>query len=69
MLDKAGEFYTDNLRVAKQTVRYVLKGGAEESYEPRFTFQGFRYVAVEGWPGEPTLDSLTGRRRPLRHGA
>ena len=60
VLDKAGEFYTDNLRVAKQTVRYVLKGGAEETYEPRFTFQGFRYVAVEGWPGEPTLDSLTG---------
>jgi alpha-L-rhamnosidase len=60
VLDKAGDFYTDNLRVAKQTVRYVLKGGAEETYEPRFTFQGFRYVAVEGWPGEPTLDGLTG---------
>ena len=60
VLDKAGEFYTDNLRVAKQTVRYVLKGGAEETYEPRFSFQGFRYVAVEGWPGEPTLDGLTG---------
>jgi alpha-L-rhamnosidase len=60
VLDKAGEFYTDNLRVAKQTVRYVLKGGGEETYEPRFTFQGFRYVAVEGWPGEPTLDGLTG---------
>ena len=29
-------------------------------YEPHFTFQGFRYVAVEGWPGEPTLDALTG---------
>ena len=29
-------------------------------YEPHFTFQGFRYVAVEGWPGEPALDSLTG---------
>ena len=29
-------------------------------YEPHFTFQGFRYVAVEGWPGEPTLDGLTG---------
>ena len=38
----------------------MLKGGADEVYEPRFTFQGFRYVAVEGWPGEPTLDSLTG---------
>jgi alpha-L-rhamnosidase len=60
VLDKAGELYTDNLRVAKQTVRYVLKGGAEESYEPHFTFQGFRYVAVEGWPGELTLDAVKG---------
>jgi alpha-L-rhamnosidase len=60
VLDKAGEPYTDNLRTAKQTVRYVLRGGAEERYEPRFTFQGFRYVAVEGWPGELDKDALTG---------
>jgi alpha-L-rhamnosidase len=60
VLDPSGELYTDNLRVAKQTVRYVLRGGGEETYQPHFTFQGFRYVAVEGWPGEPTLDSLTG---------
>ena len=39
---------------------YTLKGGGDEVYEPHFTFQGFRYVAVEGWPGEPTLDALTG---------
>jgi alpha-L-rhamnosidase len=60
VLDKAGNFYTANLRAAKQLVTYVLKGGTEEVYEPHFTFQGFRYVAVEGWPGEPTLDALTG---------
>ena len=60
VLDKEGNFYTANLRSAKQTNRYTLKGGAEEVYEPRFTFQGFRYVAVDGYPGEPTLDSLTG---------
>lgn len=60
VLDKAGEFYTANLRAAKQTNRYTLKGGGEEVWEPRFTFQGFRYVAVEGYPGEPALDSLTG---------
>ena len=59
VLDKAGNFYTANLRAAKQLVTYVLKGGADEVYEPHFTFQGFRYVAVEGWPGEPTLDGLT----------
>ncbi|MGE0100860.1 MAG: family 78 glycoside hydrolase catalytic domain [Blastocatellales bacterium] len=60
VLDKAGEFYTANLRAAKQTNRYTLKGGGEEVWEPRFTFQGFRYVAVEGYPGELTLDALTG---------
>jgi alpha-L-rhamnosidase len=59
-LDKAGNFYTANLRAARQQVTYVLKGGGEEVYEPHFTFQGFRFVAVDGWPGEPTLDGLTG---------
>jgi len=60
VLDKDGNFYTANLRAAKQRVSYVLKGGGEEVYEPFFTFQGFRYVAVEGYPGEATLDSVTG---------
>ena len=60
VLDKDGNFYTANLRAAKQQVKYTLKGGGDEVYEPHFTFQGFRYVAVEGWPGEPTLDGLTG---------
>jgi len=60
VLDKAGEFYTANLRSAKQTIKYTLKGGAPETYEPHFTFQGFRYVAVDGYPGDLTLDSLTG---------
>jgi alpha-L-rhamnosidase len=60
VLDKQGNFYVENLRAAKQTVRYTLKGGGPETYEPHFTFQGFRYVAVDGYPGPLTLDSLTG---------
>jgi alpha-L-rhamnosidase len=60
VLDGEGNVYTANLRTAKQQVTYTLKGGGEEVYAPRFTFQGFRYVAVEGWPGEPPLDALTG---------
>lgn len=60
VLDKQGNFYIENLRAAKQTVRYILKGGRPETYEPHFTFQGFRYVAVEGYPGPLTLDGLTG---------
>ena len=60
VLDKQGNFYTDNLRAAKQTVQYTLKGGPLETYEPHFTFQGFRYVLVEGYPGELSPQSLTG---------
>lgn len=55
VLDRDGNFYTGNLRSAKQTVRYVCKGGGE-AYEPHFSFQGFRYVKVEGWPEEVPLD-------------
>ncbi|MGH9331419.1 MAG: family 78 glycoside hydrolase catalytic domain [Vicinamibacterales bacterium] len=60
VLDKDGNFYTRNLRAAAQTIKYTLNGGGVETYEPRFTFQGFRYVAVDGYPGELTPDSLTG---------
>ncbi len=60
VLDKDGNLYTENLRGAKQRVQYTLKGGGEEIFEPHFTFHGFRYVAVEGWPGKPSLGDLTG---------
>ncbi len=60
VLDKEGNFYTANLRGAAQTARYTLKGAGIEVFEPRFTFYGFRYVAVDGFPGELTPDHLTG---------
>ena len=60
VLDKAGNFYTANLRAAKATTKYTLKGGGPETFEPHFTFFGFRYVAVAGYPGEVTPESLTG---------
>jgi len=60
VLDKQGNFYIENLRAAKQTVEYILKGKGVETYEPKFTFQGFRYISIKGWPGELTTDSLTG---------
>lgn len=62
VLDQQGNLYTENLRRADQTTRYTLKGltGTDEVFEPHFTFQGFRYVAVEGFPGEPTPDNFTG---------
>jgi alpha-L-rhamnosidase len=60
VLDKAGNFYVENLRRAEQTTRYTLKGGGVEVYEPTFTFQGFRYVDVDGYPGTLSPDALTG---------
>ncbi|AHG93182.1 alpha-L-rhamnosidase (plasmid) [Gemmatirosa kalamazoonensis] len=61
VLDKAGNFYTENLRGAEATNHYTLKGEGEEVFEPHFTFQGFRYVAVSGYPGgDPPLDAITG---------
>ncbi len=47
VLDKSGNFYTENLRPAKQKNEYILKGLDEEFFEPHFTFQGFRYIKIE----------------------
>lgn len=44
-----------------QTDSYTLAGRGVEKWEPRFTYHGFRYVEVTGWPGRPDLDSLRGR--------
>lgn len=60
-LNPDGTLYTTNLRSARATDHYVLKGEGEEVYEPRFTFHGFRYVEVTGYPGEPPLGAVTGR--------
>jgi alpha-L-rhamnosidase len=56
-----GTLYTDNLRTAKQEDVYTLKGQGVETYEPRFTHHGFRYVEVTGFPGKPTLSALEAR--------
>jgi alpha-L-rhamnosidase len=47
---------------AWQRDTYILKGEGEESYAPRFTFHGFRYVEVTGYPGTPALDAIEGQR-------
>jgi len=59
-LNPDGSLYFANLRGARVTDTYTLKGGSTETYEPRFTYHGLRYVEVTGFPGPPTLDSLTG---------
>ncbi|WP_458782354.1 glycoside hydrolase family 78 protein [Arthrobacter sp. D3-16] len=54
-----GELGVRPLRTAKATDEYTLRGGGPESWEPRFTFHGFRYAEIEGYPGELTKDKLT----------
>ena len=59
-LNLDGTIYTINLRHAKSTDTYILKGGEEEVFEPRFTFHGFQYVEMTGFPGVPGKDAITG---------
>jgi len=47
---------------AWQEDTYTLKGKGVETWAPRFTFHGFRYVEVVGWPGKPTVDDIAGLR-------
>jgi alpha-L-rhamnosidase len=60
VLNPNGDLYTENLRTAAATDTYVLRGGGEEVFEPHFTFHGFRYVEVTGYPGTPNRDALEG---------
>ncbi|GAA4419443.1 glycoside hydrolase family 78 protein [Georgenia halophila] len=46
-----GELGVRPLRHARATDELVLSGG-EDVFEPEFTFHGFRYAELEGWPGE-----------------
>jgi len=60
-LNSDGSLYVDNLRSARAADVYTLKGEGREVWEPRFTYHGFRYVEVAGFPGEPTVSALEGR--------
>jgi alpha-L-rhamnosidase len=44
----------------EQIDRYICRGKGLETWEPRFTYHGFRYIEVSGWPGELTPDAITG---------
>lgn len=59
-LNPDGTVYTANLRGVNPADRYICRGGAEETWEPRFTYHGFRYVEIIGLTEKPTADTLTG---------
>ncbi|MCM8710730.1 glycoside hydrolase family 78 protein [Clostridium sp. SYSU_GA19001] len=59
-LDKEGNFFFNLMGQNKyQTDTFVLKGGEEETFIPKFTYHGFRYVKVIGYPGEINKDNFT----------
>jgi alpha-L-rhamnosidase len=59
-LNPDGSIYTENLRNATVTDTYILSGKADETYTPAFTFHGFRYVELSGYPGIPITASIEG---------
>ncbi len=58
-LTKEGNFYRDNMRTALAELIYIADG-RPASYAPHFTFFGFRYMRVTGWPGEVSLSDFMG---------
>ena len=64
ILNPDGTIYTANLRNADATDVYILRGGGdekdEETFSPHFTFHGFRYIEMTGYPGTPPLDAIKG---------
>ncbi|HLR38686.1 MAG TPA: family 78 glycoside hydrolase catalytic domain, partial [Chitinophagaceae bacterium] len=59
-LQSNGELATANLRDAKVTDVYTLKGEGEEVWQPSFTYHGFRYVEITNYPGQPLIEDFSG---------
>lgn len=49
-------------KTAWQEDNYITKGKGIETWAPQFTFHGFRYVEITGWPGRPTVNDIEGLR-------
>lgn len=60
-LNDDSSLFLDNIRSAEVTNTYILKGSEQEQWEPRFTYHGFRYVEITGFPGVPDLSSIKGK--------
>jgi len=61
LLNQDGTIYTENLRKAKVTDIYTLKGVGHEVWNPVFTYHGFRFVEITGFPDVPTIDNFEGQ--------
>ena len=59
ILNPDGTVYTENYRGAKATDVYIVRGEKKETWMPRFTYRGFRYAELTGFPGKPDKNTLT----------
>ncbi|QDU88966.1 Bacterial alpha-L-rhamnosidase [Pirellulimonas nuda] len=59
-LNADGTLDVTNLKLAEATDTYVMRSAGAETYQPKFTFHGFRWVSVEGLDAPPALDEVTG---------
>lgn len=59
-LNADGTVYTANLRRARVIDTYICKGDGVEIWQPTFTFHGFQYVQMAGFPGKPSTEAITG---------
>ncbi len=57
----ADSLYLANIRGAKVTDEYLCRGEGVEEWQPLFTYHGFRYVEVTGFPGTPDLTTIEGK--------
>ncbi|MDG1729325.1 MAG: family 78 glycoside hydrolase catalytic domain [Algibacter sp.] len=60
ILKRDGNVQTENLRLARATDTYILKGEGVETWQPKFTYHGFQFVEVTGLPEKPSIDAITG---------
>ena len=51
ILDRDGNFYNENYRLAENRITYILSG-EQDNFKPRFSFQGFRYVRIDEYPDQ-----------------
>ena len=58
ILDRDGNFYNENYRSAKAELRYTCREGLQ-TWHPRLTFFGFRYIRLDAFPGEPKPGQFT----------
>ncbi len=61
VLQDDGTLYLANIRGALVTDQYTLKGSGAELFEPSFTYHGFRFVEITGYPGTPTVNDFNGK--------